>query len=1002
MQGYGGLSMQALSHICLLGAFSLTFGDTPVTALNTPRLQSLLAYLLLRREVPQSRQHIAFLLWPDTTEVQAQTNLRQLIHRLRTGVPQLDPYLLVGSRTLQWNSTAPFTLDVLEFERLLASVAAAKGQGDNKQQLQWLSAAVDIYTGDLLPSLYYEWIIPERERLRQKYIDALEALVTLLVQESRYGEARLYAERLKSAEPLRESAYRTLMEICSVASDYSGGVRYYQECVAILEQELGVQPGSSTQATYRRILQLAARNDERAPALVGDTQAPVTPTNLPTPPNTFVGREAEVAVVRALLGREGVRLLTLVGPPGVGKTRLAIQASRTLLTHFRDGVYLVPLASLLDPALIVSMVAGVLGVREEPGRSLESSLAEWIADKHLLLTLDNFEQVLDGASILSTLLPHCPNLKVLATSREALRLYGEHEFPVLPLELPTPEEAAIIDTVRLGQYAAVKLFEERAAAAQYGFALDAENTPHVVAICRKLDALPLAIELAASRARLMPPRQLLRKLEQSLEALASVKRDTLARHQTLRAAIEWSYNLLTPDEQLSFRTLGIFRGGCTPEAANAVAGDLSADGEQYAKDESSASLHRRRGGREFRFAPSETQYAVLESLVDKSLVYVEATPAGERRFVMLETLADFAREKLAEQGETAPARISHAAFYVKWVEQSAPHLEQVTIEALEKINVEDGNLRATIAWAMESGNAEILGRMLFVLMRYWFTQGAVSYGLGVMEAVLSQVDRLPAYIRARLLPIAAAFISTSGDAERAGLLVREGVVACRELGDPALLSDALRYMAFGDLFVGNFDEAEVAAKEALPLFENLNHALGVAAVSLILGIVEIHRGEKRRGQTLIERSFTLFEERNDLQAMNFNFSLYGHAVLEHGDYGHATTVLRKGAHLSHNIGDQRNLADCLIGLAEIAEHEGDLVRAARLFGAAHSLFTQTGTAMWPIRRPIYERTIADGCAQLGQSAWDEAWNAGLAIPPDEVIALALGTEHEQGEPLSQP
>jgi predicted ATPase/DNA-binding SARP family transcriptional activator len=942
--------MTAPLNIRLLGDFSILAGEGPAIQVDTPRHQSILAFLLLHRDAPQPRQRLAFLLWPDTTDAQAQTNLRQLMHRLRAALPQLSDSILTEGRTLQWNAATQFTLDVMKFGCLLTEAT------QSESGLVRLSEAVELYRGDLLPGLYDEWVIAEREQLREKYTGALEALAKGLLDRGKHSEARLYAERLKGADALRESAYRTLMEACAGMGDYSGAVHAYQECAALLEQEIGVQPSPATQSTYRRILELAAAQQGTATLPAVARAKTRTPTNLPASPNSFIGRHAEIAAVNALLGQDPVRLLTLVGAPGVGKTRLALEVAASRSGSFLDGVYIVPLAPVSDPSLVASTIAHTLGVREQVNQPLEDTLASWLRDKRLLLLLDNFEHLLDAAIVVSGLLSSCANLKVLVTSREALQLYGEQKFPVPPLELPGLEESATMEPSRLAEYSAIRLFKERASAGQFGFTLDAKNTAVVAAICRKLDALPLAIELAASRVKLMPPDILLQRLEQRFNELKTVVRNLPARHKTLLAAIEWSYDLLQPQEQMLFRSLGVFVGGCTLDAVQDVVAGI---------------------------ADVET---VLYSLLDKSLLYSVVDANGVPRYSMLETIREYAREKLKESGQEEMAEREHALYFMELAEEAQQHLTgPKQHDWLDRLEVELDNFRAALRWAnrvskgesrvetlvgdigerealvarsdtRQAGEkaeaamraAEIGLRIAGALPQLWMERGYQSEDkeqlaqilasariLAVTASVSSEHETRPGKSWrlhfAKALTTAGRMAIIQDDYPSARSLIEQSLVISQEEADEKAIGDLTYYLAFTAQVIGDYTLARSLYERSLVVSRQLDHIHGITNALKGMGYIALVQEDYFAAHSLFMEGLVVAQEAGDKRAWAWSLYWLGVVAQLSGDYPAAAMRYRESITLAREISSTPVLTQTLSNLASVECSQGNYATARSLY-----------------------------------------------------------------------
>jgi predicted ATPase/Tfp pilus assembly protein PilF len=718
------------------------------------------------------------------------------------------------------------------------------------------------------------------------------------------------------------------------------------------------------------------------------------PNNLPVQSSLFVGRETEVDEVRGLL-RDGlgVELLTLTGPGGVGKTRLALQVASGLREEFADGVYLVSLAPLTDPNLLAPTLAQTLRIQETGGQSLMEALKGYLRGKAILLVLDNFEQIVSAAPTLAELLGVAPRLKALATSREALRLRGEYEYPVHPFELPDRKLTG--STEQLAHNDAVRLFVERARVVKPEFNLTDENASAVVDICHRLDGLPLAIELAAARVRLLPPRALLARLEKRLPLLTASARDLPARQQTLRAAIEWSYDLLSEGEQRLFRRLAVFAGGGTLEAAEAVCnarGDLGID-----------------------------VLDGVESLIAKSLVRQEDKDEGEPRLLMLGTIMEYGLDRLDASGEADDIQGEHTGYFLALAENAAPHLNKPEqLEWLARLESEHDNLRAALTWAIERGEAETALRLIWGLWFFWVIRGYFTEGRQLAEAALNLpgTQALIA-LRGRALICIMIIASFQNDLTRSFATADEAAGIFRKLGDKPGLSLALgaftdvvdqvceslelakevgdkwvlslAYLNLGIAYTtgGDYAQARTSLEEGLSVVRESGDRWILAQLLNSLGDLERIEGDFSEAEAHYRESLALHRElntRSDIPSLLHNL---GYAALSQGEHNRAEALMRESLQLQRELGNLYGVAECLAGMAGVAAAQGKPERAARLFGAVAAFLESKGASMWPAERVEYDRHLAATRALLDEKTFEQAHAEGRAMPIERAIKYAL-------------
>jgi predicted ATPase/DNA-binding winged helix-turn-helix (wHTH) protein len=733
------------------------------------------------------------------------------------------------------------------------------------------------------------------------------------------------------------------------------------------------------------------------------------PTNLPVQRTGFVGREKEIAAAKELLLRQGVRLVTVTGPGGIGKTRLAVQVASGLVQRFPGGTHFVSLSSLSDPGLIASVIVQTLGIREAGGQSPLELLKENLQDSlraPMLLLLDNFEHLVQAAPTVAELLAVGPNLKILVTSRAALHVYGEHEFPVPPLALPDSRSMPSVEV--LSQYPALALFVQRAVAVKPDFELNRENASAVAEICARLDGLPLAIELAAARVKVLSPASMRTRLTSRLQLLTGGARDMPERQQTLRAAMDWSYDLLSTAEQRLFRRLSVFAGGCNLEGVEAVCdtkGDLDLD-----------------------------LLDGMASMVDKSLAQQVEPAKGESRFVMLETIREYALERLEASGEAASTKRAHAAYCLVLAEEVAtePSGAEDT-DWLERLALEHDNFRAGLEWLTETGDAEWGLRLGAALFRFWEMREYLAEGRDRLGKLLKLAGvATPTKTRARALFAAGVLAIEQGDyasgdahiresrdiarqlGDKHGVaislnalavsardccdvpvalsLFEESLVLWRELGDQKAVARSLSNLAHIVKLQGDNARARSLYAECLAIFQELGDGAGVAWSMNYQGDVARDQGDSAAAQTLYEQGLAIFRELDDRWGIAGTLADLGSLAREQGNYPAAHSLYRESIKLFQELDHKRGIARLLECFACSAAAQLEAERSLRLAGAAAALRQNIGAPLTPTERAKLEVSLHSARQALTKTMGVTAWLEGCALPVEKAIEEVLMPE----------
>jgi predicted ATPase/DNA-binding SARP family transcriptional activator len=958
-------------EVKLLGAFEVKRAGKPVTISSRPA-QSLFAYLILNAGTAHRREKLAGLLWPDSTEESARDYLRHGLWRIRKAIEaapargKAAPYIMANDISISFNAESPYSLDTAMLEDLDL----------NSASVDKLMSTLSLYEGELLPGFYDEWVVLEREHLQSIFEQKMAQLLALLESQFRWADLLTWGERWIALGQKPEAAYRALMSAYSALGDRVKLAATYERCTQSL-REFGMDPSEKTQALYERL-----KSGKEAPnAIFGKSNLVADQTHsapIPIPLTSFVGREKELKEIARLFAT--CRLLTLQGPGGVGKTRLAIHTAHDIFKKFGDGVGWVELVGLSDPALVPQAVAKTLGIHEISNQPPIETLVESLRTRHMMLVLDNCEHLISAcAQLAGRLLAECPKLKILATSREALDIPGEITWQVPSLALP--DLKGILSVKSLSRFESIHLFSARAASVQPFFELTQQNASQVVQICRHLDGIPLAIELAAARVKMMTTGEIAERLDDCFDLLTAGGRTALPRHQTLRATIDWSYDLLSESERTLFSRLSVFAGGFTLESAEAVAA-----GENI---------------------PRSQVVDLLGQLINKSLITKESGSehrAGGTRYGMLETIREYARKKLEEAGEAERVKDRHLEFFAAFARQAESGINSVDQVAwFNRLDREADNLRDAMDWTPAgtpdndfSRHALLINKYVIIGSLTMFWEG--GYRREIVDAlskVLASAD--PSEMtteKAKALYVGGFLLWSLNKYPEARAYLEESIAIAEKIGDRLSLAWALSFLGWTFDSLGEFSSAKDILERSLAIARSLGetgkHAVGQSLG--LIGDIPYWQGDLDEACRWYEEAISFLREIHNVNMMTYPLRRLGYLKLGEKDFDRAAELFSESLRINQQIGHFQGKVACLVGFAAIELARDKLKKAAILMGCAESLLERIGVPLFFADMVEYKRCIARLKELPEEKVFSSAWSEGSAMSLEKAMRLALETE----------
>ncbi len=949
--------------IDVLGALQVTLDGHPVTGFESAKARALLVYLAVESNQPHPRDALAGLLWPEESDRSARNNLRQTLANVRQAIGDRasagQPFLLVTREAIQFRVSSDCTLDLNTFDSLLTacSMHAHRHPEGCKSCADRMQRAVELYRGDFMAQFFLsdsapfeEWALVQRENLNRRALEALDCLAEYHSRRGAHEQALALARRALGLDPWREEAHRQVMRSLALSGQRGAALVQYETCRRVLAEEMKVEPSAETAALYEEIktgnwkLEVSGWKQSR----ISNVQPQTSDFQLPTPSTPFLGREKELAELAELLANPTCRLISIVGPGGMGKTRLALAAAVEQAVGFRDGVVFVPLASVRSPDLVISAILVAVGITPQGPSDPKDQLFAHLRERELLLIFDNWEHLLGGTALLSELLQRAPRLALLVTSRERLNLQGEWVLDLAGLEIPEGRRADEVEA-----YSAVQLFLQSARRVRSGRSFSDEEKASIVRICRLVEGMPLAIELAAAWARTLSCRQIAEEIEKSYGFLAGSLRDLPERHRSLRAVFEHSWNLLGEEERSVLSALSVFRGGFGREAAERVAGAC---------------------------------LSILAALVDKSLVRSD----GADRYDLHELVRQFAHEKLLESAEMEQTRDRHLDYFAALAKQAEPYLpgrDQHTW--LERLEAEIDNLRAALEWSLEGERAGTGLRLAGALWRFWYTRGHLSEGRQWLGQLLAQSGDTPSADKNIAVYGAGGLALLQADLASARSYAEASLAIARQLSDPTRIAHSARLLGIIAREQGEYAASRAHFQESLAILEQLGDRHGIAWLLINMGESARGQGDYAAALALYSRSLGTAQDLGDKEAVAIGLMNSGHIAHYQGDLEKARALYGESLQLFQSLRAEQSIAECLAGFAGLAASQNRPERAARLFGAAERLLQAIDYHLYQADQADYDRALAVARAQLGAVSLAGAMEEGRAMTIEQAIALAL-------------